>query len=97
MSNGYPLPFIRSISSMQKPSTPPEDPDDEEPQEKPLVMMIPYVSGMSERIRKACEKFDLKVVFKSGPTLRSLLTRVKDTCHSMTCPPSDVTTSPPDS
>ena len=76
--NGYPLPFIRSISSMQKPSTPPEDPDDEEPQEKPPLVVIPYVSGVSERIRKACEKFNLKVVFKSGPTLRSLLTRVKD-------------------
>ena len=35
-------------------------------------------NGVSERIRKACEKFGLKVVFKSGPTLRSLLTRVKD-------------------
>ena len=33
---------------------------------------------MSERIRKACEKYNLKVVFKSGPTLHSLLTRVKD-------------------
>ena len=72
------LPFIRSISSMQKPSTPPEDADDEESQEKPSLVTIPYVSGVSERIRKACEKFGLKVVFKSGPTLRSLLTRVKD-------------------
>ena len=63
---------------MQKPSTPPEDPDDEEPQEKPPLVVIPYVSGVSEWIRKACEKFNLKVVFKSGPTLRSLLTRVKD-------------------
>ena len=33
---------------------------------------------MSEQIRKACEKSNLKVVFKSGPTLRSLLTKVKD-------------------
>ena len=73
--NGYPLAFIHSISSMQKPL---EDPDDEEQQEKPPVVAIPYVSCVSERIRKACEKFDLKVVFKSGPTLCSLFTRVKD-------------------
>ena len=33
---------------------------------------------MSEQIRKACEKFNLKVVFKLGPTFRSLLTKVKD-------------------
>ena len=85
--NGYPLPFIRAISSsIQKPSAPPEEEPDEEPddeesqkeEEKQPLAVIPYVSGVSERIRKACEKYNLKVVFKSGPTLRSLLTRVKD-------------------
>lgn len=35
-------------------------------------------SHVCERIRKACGKFDLRVVFKSGPTLRLLLTKVKD-------------------
>ena len=29
-------------------------------QEKPPLVVIPYVSGVSERIRKACEKFNLK-------------------------------------
>ena len=33
---------------------------------------------MSELIRKAYEKFDLRVIFKSGMTLRSLITEVKD-------------------
>ena len=33
---------------------------------------------MSEQIRKACENYNLKVVFKSGPILYSLLTKVKD-------------------
>ena len=33
---------------------------------------------MSEQIRKACKKFNLKVVFKSGLTLHSQLTKVKD-------------------
>ena len=84
--NGYPLPFIRAISSIQKPSAPPEEEPDEEPdneesqkeEEKQPLAVIPYVSGVSERIRKACEKYNFKVVFKSGPTLRSLLTKVKD-------------------
>ena len=85
--NGYPLPFICAISSsIQEPSTPPEEeldeePDDEGSQEderKPPLAVVPCVSGVSEWIRKACEKFDLWVVFKSGPTLRSLLTKVKD-------------------
>ena len=46
----------------------------------PRMAVIPYVSGVSERIRKACEKYmyNFKVVFKSDPTLRSLLTKVKD-------------------
>ena len=85
--NGYPLPFIRAISSsIQEPPTPPEEESDEEPDDegsqederKPPLAVIPYVSGVSERIRKACEKFNLRVVFKSGPTLRSLFTKVKD-------------------
>ena len=45
---------------------------------KPPLAVIPYVSSVSEQIRKVCEKFDLRVVFKSGPTLPSLLTKVKD-------------------
>ena len=83
--NGYPLPFIHTISSIQKPSAPPEEPDEEpgdeesqEEEEKQPLAVIPYVSGVSESIRKACEKYDLKVIFKSGLTLRSLLTKVKD-------------------
>ena len=84
--NGYPLPFIRTISSsIQEPSTPPEESDEElddegsqEDERKPPLAVIPYISGVSERIRKACENFDMRVVFKWGPILRSLLTKVKD-------------------
>ena len=39
-------------------------------------MVIPYVAGMSEDIR--CVR-SIRVVFKSGRTLRSMLTKVKDT------------------
>ena len=49
----------------------------QEDEKKPPLAVIVYVSGMIERIRKACEKFDLHVVFKSSPTLHSLLTEVK--------------------
>ena len=106
--NGYPLPFIHAISSsIQEPPTPSEkkdeEPDDEESQEderKPPLAVIPYVSGVNERIRKACEKFDLRVVFKSGPTLcqcgkvyvgetqRRLETRVKE--HRDACNKGDM-------
>ena len=36
------------------------------------------LSGDSGVLKKACEKYNFKVIFKSGPTLRSLLTKVKD-------------------
>ena len=42
-------------------------------------MVIPYVAGMSEDIRRVCRKFNIRVVFKSGRTLSSMLTKVKDT------------------
>ena len=39
---------------------------------------LPYVAGVSERIRKVCRDFNIRMVLMSGPTLRSLLTKVKD-------------------
>ena len=40
---------------------------------------VPYTEGVSEDIRRVCRKFGLKVVFRSELSLRSMLTRVKDT------------------
>ena len=63
-----------SVPSLQRPTTSTEEELDEEEdsqeEEKQPLAVIPYVSGVSERIRKACEKFNLKVGFKSGPTLQ---------------------------
>ena len=41
-------------------------------------MVIPYVRGLSEDIRRVCRQFGIRTVFKSAPTLREKLTRVKD-------------------
>ena len=49
---------------------------DEENLEKPLVM-IPYVSGLSEDIRRICRCYG--IIFKSGINIRSQLSKVKDT------------------
>ena len=51
----------------------------EKEQEKGPLVVIPYVAGMSEDIRRVCRKFNIRVVFKSGRTLCSMLTKVKDT------------------
>ena len=36
------------------------------------------LAGVSERIRRVCKDFNIRAVFRSRPTLRSLLTKVKD-------------------
>ena len=39
---------------------------------------LPYIAGVSERVRKVCQDFNIRMVFRSGPTLRNLLTKAKD-------------------
>ena len=41
--------------------------------------MLPYAEGVSEDVRRVCRTFGMKVVFRSGQSLRSTLTKVKDT------------------
>ena len=49
----------------------------EEEHRSPLVMLT-YTEGVSEDIRRACRKFGMKTVFRSGQSFRSMLTKVKD-------------------
>ena len=43
-------------------------------------MVLPYTAGVSENIRRVCQKFGMKVVFRSShkQSLCSMLTKVKD-------------------
>ena len=43
-----------------------------------LAITIPCIAGVSEEIRRVCWNYDVRVAFKTGRTLRSKLTRVKD-------------------
>ena len=74
--NGYPANFIRNASAPPTQETAVVN-GPEEGQEKGPLVVIPYVAGMSEDIRRVCRKFIIRVVFKSGRTLRSMLTKVK--------------------
>ena len=82
IGNGYPQAFVRSAAVPRPPREPSIDSDDSDDEEtskkKPPVAFLPYVAGVSERIRKVCQDFNIRTVFRSGPTLRSLLTRAKD-------------------
>ncbi len=75
-SNGYDNATIRAgskeLSSKDHTNT---------EQEKGLILTIPYihVAGLCESIQGVCRDFDIKTAFKSGKTLRSHLTKVKDT------------------
>ncbi len=42
-----------------------------------MILTIPYVAGLSESIQR--RDFDIKTAFKLGKTLRSHLTKAKDT------------------
>ena len=50
--------------------------------EKQKVVSLPYVKGLSEDIERACKQLDMRMVFRSGKTMRSLLTRVKNAVPS---------------
>ena len=47
--------------------------------QRPPLVLLPYVSGVSEDIRRVCRGFGIRVIFKTGRSLRSMLTKVKDT------------------
>ena len=53
--------------------------DQEQEKEKEPLVVMSYVAGMSEDNRCVCRKFNIRVVFMSRRTLRSMLTKVKDT------------------
>ena len=78
--NGYPAAFVRAVSRESKPRE--CDPEEEQGEGKPTLMMLLYVAGVSERIRKVCRNYNIRLVFRSGLTFRSMLTKVKGTLPS---------------
>ena len=79
--NGYPDAFIRSSAREQ----PIQDLDDQEMEQqdddmqRPPLVMLPYVAGISDDVRRVCRRFSLNVIFNSGRSLWLVLTKVKDT------------------
>ena len=70
---GYPANFIRNASAPPTQETADANSRDEEQEkEKGPLVVIHYVARMCEDIRHVCRKFNIRVVFKSGWTLRSM-------------------------
>ena len=74
--NGYPGAFIRSYCQPLQQEGP-QEPSSEEGEQPPLAV-LPYTAGVSENVKRVCQKFGMKVVFRSSHSLRSMLTKVKD-------------------
>ena len=72
-ANGYPRKVIGR--TMHQRGKEPRN-DQEEPQEKPKVLYLPYVRNTSEEIERECKKLGVKVVSSSG-TLRQTLMKMK--------------------
>ena len=50
----------------------------EEDNEKPdVIIVIPYVAGLEDAIRRTCNKFNIRIAFRSN-TLKSTLMKEKD-------------------
>ena len=49
-----------------------------EEEHRPSLVMLPYTEGVSGDVRQVYRKFGMKVVFRSGQSLHSMLTKVKD-------------------
>ena len=70
-SNNYPKAFIQNAMNPKRTST-------KDKQSAPLTTIsIPYIKGISERIRRCLSQVDIQVAFRSRTTMRSLLMRVK--------------------
>ena len=68
--NGYPVHIIRLVQRNGK---------REQEEERPKYRIsLPYVSGLSENLRRILRRFDIRTAFTTISTLRQQLTRVKD-------------------
>ena len=74
-NNGYPNKFVadsaRPLARIQQDGSQSED-------KGRHTVVIPYSRGLSEDVRRICRRYDIRVAFRSGRSLISTLTRVKD-------------------
>ena len=76
MTNGYPRSLINKEEKILKQRL--DDSDHGEEEKPPATAVIPYVSVLSERVRKILKDYGIRTAFRTGCTLAKLLTRVKD-------------------
>lgn len=72
--NGYSEKLIRDTITKYKNKTFSQTKDN---QQNHTFMTLPYIKGISEKIRRIAKDYNIKVAFRSDKTLRSLLTKTK--------------------
>ena len=76
MKNGYPRNIVRR--ALMKTTRRHED-EERSDTTRPPLCILPYVRGLSEKIKRICNKRGVKTVFKKTKTARDTLTNVKGT------------------
>ena len=76
-ANNYPSPFINTQFHPRHPHAPSED------KEVKHTIVLPYIRGLSEAIKRTFSALDIRVVHRPHTTLRQLLVRPKDRIPSM--------------
>lgn len=72
INNGYPRSFVKKCKNRR-----PKPKESENNTEKFVPMSIPYVPGLSEKIRRVARKFKIRTAFKTQNTLRQCLVKTK--------------------
>ena len=72
IANGYPMPFLQKVTKTKTPAP------ERETKEYKSMVVLPYVKGLSETLRRNLQQQGIRTVFKSDTTIRSQLVRPKD-------------------
>ena len=72
VSNGYPLSFLQKITKTRKPSS-----SAKPTTEYKSTEVLPFVKGLSEKLRRCLQQQGIRAVFESQTTLRSPSTTEK--------------------
>ena len=76
--NGYPKEFIqRTVKKHHRRKEQPRERPEEEPKQTKSIN-LPYIKGLSEQLKRALIKRNIKATFYTQTTLRSLLSKPKD-------------------
>ena len=79
IANGYPERKVVELMNKRPEKKEEIEQEEESKGKNDLLLILHYIQGLSEKITRTCNKFDVKTAFTARPTLRNLLVQVKGT------------------